>query len=152
MAIIAIVVVIIVILAVILVFFGGGGGSGSPAGVVESYVNKMTTGDIEGALHCTDAYFMTDSEFDDIASGTGDSRESFNIISLETRYREYMTSGEIEDAEDKVEGMEEEYGIQIDEFCMVDYTMTSYDGDYSSDLLCVKVGNSWYMAIHGYYY
>ena len=149
-AIIAIVVVIIVILAVTLVFFGGGGNR-SPTGAMDSFVDNYNSGDIDGALHYTDAHFMSYSEFNDIASDMDEDAEDVSVRNLETRYREDMTSEEIEDAEDTVEGMEEEYGIQVDEFCMVDYTMTADGETHSSDMLSVKVDGKWYMVIFGHY-
>ncbi len=149
-AIAAVVVVIIVILAAILMFFGGGGNS-SPTGTMDSFVDNYNSGDWEGALHYTDAHFMSSSDFDDLASDMDSDEDTITLSNLETRYQEDMTSGEIEDAEDTVEGMEEEYGINISEFCIVDFTMTS-DGDTdSSEMLAVEVDGSWYMVVFGYY-
>ena len=150
MAIIAIVVVIIVVLAVTLMFLGGGGNS-SPTGAMDSFVDNYNSRDWEGALHYTDAHFMSDSEFDDILSDAYDDEDTVSLSDVEARYQEDMTSGEIEDAEDTVEGMEEEYDINISEFCMVDYRMTIDEETDSGEMLAVKVDGSWYLVIFGYY-
>ncbi len=149
-AIIAVVVVIIVVLAAILVLFGGGGNS-SPTGAMDSFVDNYNSEDWEGALHYTDAHFMSSSDFNDLASDMDSDEDAITLSNLEARYQEDMSADEIEDAEDTVEGMEEDYGIQIDNLCMVDFTMTA-DGDTdSSEMLAVKVDGSWYMVIFSYY-
>jgi len=149
-AIITIVIVGIIIVAVLLILFSGGGSS-SPSGAMESFVDNINAGNTNAALHNTDAHFMSTAEFNEFATGFGLDLPKVTISNMDTRYQSDMTPIEISEAEDTVEGMEDEYGINITEFSMIDYTI-SVDGDSTTDeFLSVKVGESWYIVLFGYY-
>lgn len=148
MAIVAIIAIVAVIIVVIILVFAGGS---SPTGTLDNFVDNYNSGDLDAALDYTDAHFMTGSEFDQRVEDMEEDTDPVTISNMKSRYLADMTSEEIEDAEDTVDGMEEEYDIQIDEFCMVDFTITSEGETDNSEMLSIKVDGKWYLVIFGYY-
>jgi hypothetical protein len=74
------------------------------------------------------------------------------VNSVNIKEKEDLSSDEVEDNENSISEHEEELGITVEDWCMLEFSITmSKDGDSEiteGSFLCIKVDGKWYIAMY----
>jgi thiol-disulfide isomerase/thioredoxin len=125
----------------------------TPEMAADDFADEFDTGDIENAYNST-VYSLGD----DYEGYVSSLEEAFGGYIPEVSIDEStftdsseMTQSEVEDAEDKVDDIESEYDVDVDDYCLMEYTASVAHDDGSEatvegEVLCVLIDGEWYMA------
>jgi hypothetical protein len=151
------VVVIAVVLAVV-VTMGGGGNSRSAEGAFRGYVDGINSGNVRAALDHTIVKFVPN--YDQIVSQLQSTllygNPHISIHSLTVIDNASMTSDQRAEATDIMTEIHSYLSIDVQDYAFVKYNMTLEYGigggpmTFDSEMLCVLVDGSWYVALTSY--
>ena len=94
----------------------------------------------------SDQYELIVTEFDGEIEG-----DVIIVLETEVFYREDMTTGDQDNIQQYADILAGEYGIVIDDFCVVVYEC-DFDGDVDQgSMICYNVGGLWYVTLEDYF-
>ena len=131
----------------------------SPIGVYKDYVDAANDQDARRMFDQTVTRFTDNYEesLDTRAALAFYLDPEIEILSVGVTYQADMNIAQELVAEIAVDDVESRLSVQVDDFCIVDYTITlTYteidQGDtFDGEVLCVQVNGHWYLAVPGYY-
>ncbi len=155
------IIIVLVIAAVVVAILFMGGAQKSPDNTFDTFVDRVNSEDFKGAYDLTTMVF--DDDYDDMIKDMEESQEEYgedfdteySVDIDETRYEDDMSRSEIEDMEDSIDHLEEEYNVEVEDYCIVEYTMTvtmtvdeeTETDTESDDMPCVKIDGKWYIVL-----
>jgi len=157
LAVFVLVLAVIAIVALVLANSGfGSGGGNTPAGTLEDYAAGLNDGDARAMFDQTVLSLSPDYESQlvwlqqTILAG-GPHIEISNITVID---KEDLSQLQEWEANDTIDEVYDELGKTVDDYCLLTYSVVlTYEGfpptAFDSEVLCVLIDGTWYLAIWG---